>query len=191
MGALVAFTWQGTKVRTTQRDGDTWFVARDVCDCLDLVNVSQVVSRLPEQSKGIHQMDTLGGSQEMTIVSEPGVYQLAFTSSKKEAIQFQQWVFHEVLPAIRKTGSYSADLVFGPQSRSFDNKDRSDIAHMAYTKNGIVGLIEISNHCLKIVDEIKKSSIAVKAFKEYQKNLLSVPYNADPLKTRKRPWDTE
>ena len=105
--SLTPFTYHNQPVRTMQHaDGSTWWVAADVCEVLGQPNVSQVCARLDNDEKGIHNLDTLGGRQEILIVSEPGLYKLILRSRKQEAKVFQRWVTHEVLPQIRKTGSY-------------------------------------------------------------------------------------
>lgn len=95
------------KVRVIMRLGDPWFVAKDACDCLVITNVSQACQALDEDEKGICKVDTLGGSQDMMLISESGLYTLIMRSNKPEAKVFRKWVTSEVLPSIRKTGSYS------------------------------------------------------------------------------------
>ena len=105
--ALTPFNYHNHPVRTTQRpDGTTWWVAADVCAVLDIRNVSHACARLKDHEKGIVTNDTPGGDQDILIVSEPGLYRLIMGSRKPEAEAFQHWVFHEVLPEIRRTGSY-------------------------------------------------------------------------------------
>ena len=101
------FDYRGAQVRTVIRNKEPWFVARDVCEALELEDVSKAVSRLDEDEKGTNLILTPGGNQEMLIVNEPGLYALVLTSRKPEAKQFKRWVTHEVLPSIRQTGSYS------------------------------------------------------------------------------------
>ena len=98
-------------LRAVSIDGDPWFAAKDVCDCLGLGNSRQAISRLDDDEKGVISNDTLGGKQEMTFVSEAGLYTLIGTSRKKEAKDFRRWVTHEVLPSIRKHGIYATDAV--------------------------------------------------------------------------------
>lgn len=100
------FDYQSSQVRVVMRDGEPWFVARDVCKVLEHSDVSMAVSRLDEDEKGTSIVCTPGGNQSMLCVSEPGLYGLIFTSRKPEAKAFKRWVKHDVLPAIRKTGSY-------------------------------------------------------------------------------------
>lgn len=100
------FNYRGSGVRVLFKDGDPWFVAADVCRILELGNSRQAVSRLDEDEKGVISTDTPGGPQEMGCVNEPGLYALILGSRKPEAKAFKRWVTHEVLPIIRKTGSY-------------------------------------------------------------------------------------
>lgn len=97
-------------VRITMIDGNPWFVAKDVCDCLELDNVSQAVSYLDLDEKGIISNDTLNDStglrRDSRIINESGLYSLVLRSRKPEAKAFKRWITHEVLPSIRKTGGY-------------------------------------------------------------------------------------
>ena len=95
------------KIRVIMRLGDPWFVASDACKCLELTNVSKACQTLDEDEKGITKVYTLGGSQDMMLISESGLYTLIMRSNKPEAKVFRKWVTSEVLPSIRKTGSYS------------------------------------------------------------------------------------
>lgn len=109
--SLQLFQNAGFKVRVIMRDGEPWFVAKDVCTCLEIANVSDACSRLDEDERGIVSTDTPSGKQEMLIVSEPGLYSLIGSSKKPEAKAFKRWVNHEVLPSIRKTGGYGIRTV--------------------------------------------------------------------------------
>jgi len=100
------FKYSDIEVRTLVKDGEPWFVAKDVCDILDIQNSRQALERISDKNKGVSKTDTLGGKQEVAIINEPGLYKLIFTSNKEEAEQFQDWVYEEVLPSIRETGQY-------------------------------------------------------------------------------------
>lgn len=93
-------------LRVVERKVQPWFVAKDVCDILKLGNPRSSLALLDEDEKDVHSMDTPGGKQEMTIISEPGLYSLILRSRKPEAKAFKRWVTHEVIPSIRKTGGY-------------------------------------------------------------------------------------
>ena len=95
------------KVRVVMRDGEPWFVAKDVCECLDLGNPSQAIARLEDDERWLISNEALRANGETAVVSEPGLYSLVLGSRKPEAKAFKRWVTHEVLPSIRKTGSYS------------------------------------------------------------------------------------
>lgn len=104
---LVPFTYEGATVRSVVLDGEPWFVARDICNVLGLPNLSMAMARLSDDEKGVNRIDTLGGPQQMAVVSESGMYALVLRSDKPGAAAFRRWITTEVLPAIRKTGSYS------------------------------------------------------------------------------------
>lgn len=107
--AVENFEFDGRDVRIRQEaDGAIWFVGKDVCQCLDLSNSRQALQRLDDDEKGVTTVDTPGGPQEMSAVNEPGLYNLIFSSRKVEAQKFKKWVTHEVLPEIRRSGSYDA-----------------------------------------------------------------------------------
>ena len=89
-------------------NGQPLFCLPDVGQALDIKNA--IASRFKLNPKGVHEMYTLtnGGTQKLTFISEENLYRIVFRSTKPEALNFQNWVFAEVLPSIRKTGSYSA-----------------------------------------------------------------------------------
>lgn len=92
-------------------DGEPRFVAADVCKVLDLANVSQALSRLDEDEiSDIILNDTAGRPNRFKAVTESGLYSLILASRKPEAKAFKRWITHEVIPAIRKTGSYAVNL---------------------------------------------------------------------------------
>ena len=95
------------KVRVVERDGQPWFVAKDVCECLELTDVSKTISLLDDDEKGTNSIRTPGGEQQMLVVSEPGLYSLILRSRKPEAKAFKRWVTHDVIPSIRKHGLYA------------------------------------------------------------------------------------
>lgn len=96
----------GDRVRTVRINGEPWFVARDVCAALGLANGRMAVARLDTDEKGVSQIDTPGGVQELAVVNEAGLYELIVRSDKPAAKTFRRWVTHEVLPEIRRTGRY-------------------------------------------------------------------------------------
>lgn len=100
------FDFKGAALRTlTDKAGEPWFVAKDVCDILGHSNVSMALDRLDDDERSKF---NLGRQGETNIVNEAGLYVLVLGSRKPEAHEFQRWVTHEVLPSIRKHGGYMA-----------------------------------------------------------------------------------
>ncbi len=106
MCKLQIFNYENHEVRTTVKDGEIWWVLKDVCKVLGISNYRNTATKLEADEKGVHQMDTLGGFQKTIIVNEPGLYKVILRSDKPEAKNFMNWVTHEVLPAIRRHGAY-------------------------------------------------------------------------------------
>jgi len=104
------------QVRTLVKDGQPWFVAKDVAEILGYANPRDAISKhVDAEDKGVANCDTLGGKQELTIINESGLYALVFGSRLETAKRFKRWVTSEVLPALRKTGAYIM-----PQSRGLE-----------------------------------------------------------------------
>jgi len=109
MTSLTQFTFHNEyNVRIIDLNGELWFVAADVASALDYPSAPQMTRNLDDDEKGMHNVHTLGGSQEMLIINESGLYSAILKSRKPEAKKFKKWVTSEVLPAIRKTGKYEA-----------------------------------------------------------------------------------
>ncbi|MEU8199554.1 phage antirepressor [Microbispora amethystogenes] len=105
---LFRFPETGQQVRAFEIDGSPWFVAADVCAVLGIGNPSQAVSYLDEDERTTTLITSEGGQQRtVNIINEPGLYSLILRSRKPEAKAFKRWITHEVLPEIRKTGSYA------------------------------------------------------------------------------------
>jgi anti-repressor protein len=104
--APVLFEYGEREVRIVEIDGEPWFVAADVCAVLGIADAASSVRSLDDDERGPHSMRTRGGDLLVVVVSEAGLYSLILRSRKPEAKPFKRWVTHEVLPAIRRTGSY-------------------------------------------------------------------------------------
>lgn len=101
------FNFRDTEVRTIQKCGVYYFVLSDICKVLEIANARNAARRLDEDEKDVHLVDTLGGKQEMTVVNESGLYAVILRSDKPQAKAFRKWITSEVLPTLRKTGSYT------------------------------------------------------------------------------------
>lgn len=127
--AISVFNFKSTPVRTQLVDNNIWFCLVDVCDSLALKRGSKVIERLSED--GVRETsltDNLGRKQFAKFINEPNLYRLIFRSNKPAAVQFGNWVYEEVLPAIRKTGSYgTVDMkAIGGMVKRCVNKALSD-----------------------------------------------------------------
>lgn len=105
---IMNFNFEGADVRVKTANNETWFVAKDVCEVLEIGKYRDAVSRLEQDERCPVLVDTPSGEQEMTAINEAGLYSLILRSRKPEAKAFKRWVTHEVLPSIRKSGGYIA-----------------------------------------------------------------------------------
>ena len=148
------------RVRVIMRCADPWFVAKDACDCLEIVNASQACQTLDEDEKGIYKVYTLGGSQDMMLISESGLYTLIMRSNKPEAKVFRKWVTSEVLPSIRKTGSYGMTQISRKDQLFLDiiHAESEDVRVSALTE-----LAEINKQEVKALTVERDEAIRTKA----------------------------
>ena len=108
MSNIQIFNYNSVEVRTIQKDGEPWFVLRDVCNVLGLGTPARVAERLdPDEVSQTHITDSMGRQQETTIINESGLYNVILRSDKPEAKPFRKWVTSEVLPTIRRHGMYA------------------------------------------------------------------------------------
>ncbi len=109
MSTVELFTYASTHNLRIVRDldGEALVVLADLCRALDIANPRNAAARLADDQKGVALVDTPGGTQQMTVVNESGLYEVIIRSDKPGAARFRRWITTEVLPAIRKTGTYS------------------------------------------------------------------------------------
>ena len=163
--ALQILTYEDKPCRMTLLEGEPWWVAKDVCDILEIKFHRDAVSRLDDDERGSVVVDTLGGSQTMSAVNESGLYSLIFDSRKPEAKKFKRWVTHEVLPTIRRTGVFALagampleqSKALAAQLRSAAAQKRLEAAELecraklALTVEGAMPIIEwIDAHCTEL-----------------------------------------
>ncbi len=140
---IITNTFQNNDIRIILINNKPWFIAKDIAELLDIKDsrgaIRDLRNRLNENNINLkdvistHPLETNGGIQEFTIVSETGLYELVFASRKKEAISFRFWITNEVLPSIRKTGNYSI----------------SQKLQIPEIKNETQKMIELKNHVLE------------------------------------------
>lgn len=128
-------------IRTVKKDGEVWFVAKDIANALDYVwkGVKGTIAHIPEEWRGVCSVQTPSGEQEMAIVSEQGLYFFLGRSDKPKALPFQKWLAGEVLPQLRRTGAYS--LPPAPQA---------SLPHIDYRVVGRSGFVLSSDLYLRL-----------------------------------------
>lgn len=151
---IQVWNYESSEVRTVQVNGEPWFVLSDVCKVLEISNSRNISSRLEPDEKGVTLVDTLGGAQQMTIINESGLYTVILRSDKPQAKPFRKWVTSEVLPSIRKHGSYSVQSQFAdlsPQLQvliQMETRQKQIEARQAEQATALAGLEQkIQNTC--------------------------------------------
>lgn len=110
MNELQLFNFNGQQVRVVEINDEPYFVAKDVAGVLEYKRTADAIKQhVRDKHKGVCKLPTPGGLQEMTVISEPGLYSLIMKSKAPKAEQFQDWVTEEVLPTIRKHGAYATE----------------------------------------------------------------------------------
>lgn len=149
--AMQIFEYEDSdKFRVIDMNGEPWFILSEVCSRLEISNTSDAASRLDDDEKGIATIDTLGGRQRKRIINESGLYSLILTSRKPAAKKFKKWITSEVLPSIRKTGSYNGHI---PKfiRRYNSNWDRIDQGYFSVISELVVrlwGRMELVGHIM-------------------------------------------
>ena len=112
MSELTIFQFEeGRVVRTLERDGELWFVAKDVAEALGYTWHRGLINHVPEEWKGVNPIDSPGGVQNMQCLSEQGLYFFLGRSDKDASLPFQKWIAGDVVPSIRKKGYYAVPQV--------------------------------------------------------------------------------
>ena len=109
MNNLIPMNYNGNEIRTIDNNGQIWWVLKDVCNILSLSDTSKTSERLDEDELTRIKLVSGGQAREMLCINESGLYSVILRSDKPEAKAFRRWVTHDVLPEIRRTGSYSIE----------------------------------------------------------------------------------
>ncbi|MDN9157708.1 Bro-N domain-containing protein [Clostridioides difficile] len=137
------------EIRVIELNGEPWFVGKDVAETLGYKDTSDALKRhVDDEDKGLGEIPTPGGNQNMKIINESGLYSLILSSKLSTAKKFKHWVTRDVLPSIRKTGTYSTK-----------SKDESEIKYMnaqARLKNARVREAKIY---LELADKVSQVGI--------------------------------
>ncbi|MEP0004429.1 MAG: BRO family protein [Balneola sp.] len=122
--SLESFQYKGTPIQVLGDYANPKFIAKEICNALNISNHRDALTRLDEDEKGVVISDTLGGKQEILVINEPGLYSLVLRSTKPEAKAFKRWITHEVLPSIRKQGFYGVPMAIKERVKIEMAKDR-------------------------------------------------------------------
>ena len=172
------FNYQEKEVRTVIKDGEPWFVAKDVCEILEIEKYRDAVGRINNNQRGSVVVDTLGGMQEMTAINEAGVYKLVFTSRKPEAEKFTDWLAEDVIPSIRKTGTYLSQQVDSKMlyqiAQALEEKEKQIL--LLGTENKLLSQENLTWTNRKLIEALVKKlggTIGYEtAWREFKKELL-------------------
>ena len=104
--SVQSFNFNQNQIQVINKDGEAWFVASEIAAMFGYRDAANLTRILDDDEKGTHNVSTLGGKQDVSVINESGFYHAAFKSRKAEVKPFRKWVTTEVLPAIRKTGGY-------------------------------------------------------------------------------------
>lgn len=105
---IIPFNFESQQIRVVEINNEPWFVATDIASILEYTEAAAMTRYLDDDEKGLSIVRTLGGEQSVSVINESGLYSAILRSRKPEAKAFKKWVTSDVLPSIRKTGSYSA-----------------------------------------------------------------------------------
>ncbi len=157
MNELSKYDFNGNPVRLIMIDGEPWFIAKDACDSLEISDVSNACKNLDDDEKLIRTLNVSGQNREMTLVNEPGLYELTFKSRKPEAKKFKKWIKTEVLPEIRKKGYYQKK---DPNIIQIDpSKNQPELLQLAADQakklKAQEPFVMIANEFLTVTDSIK------------------------------------
>lgn len=126
---IVAFKYEEQQVRTIEKNGEPWFVGKDVAAILGYSDTADAVKKhVDPEDKGVGEMPTPGGKQRIVLINESGLYSLILSSKLPTAKEFKHWVTSEVLPSIRKTGEYK---ITPAQQNRLDIMERNSRAREA------------------------------------------------------------
>lgn len=155
--SITTYNFNNNDVRAQNINGELWFCLNDACKILGLKNSSMAISKKDGVSK-IYLTDNLGRQQETTFINEPNLYRLIFRSNKPQAQAFADWVYNEVLPSIRKTGSYSVQqstlnpaIIGGTVKRCVSKAVREELSNLPQNEKFYLCV----NMFSQLVDKIK------------------------------------
>lgn len=191
------FSYEQHEVRTILIDGNPWFVGKDVCEVLGISKYRDAIARLDDNERCPVWVDTPGGKQETNAINEPGLYRLIFRSDKPQAKAFQDWVYKEVLPSIRKTGGYSTNAL--PCKGEISPDVLADPRRLTLAIRGARAkhIYLQTEMALRYPERIHSSRLRIRGPKELEERILHVLRRHGPLSLNTlhhsymKRWDAE
>jgi prophage antirepressor-like protein len=181
--SLLPLYYHGHQIRMDiDEHGLLWWVAQDLGDHLGIVNVRTSVANFPDDEKGVRSAYTPGGEQTVLMVNEPGLYRLIFQSRKEEAERLKRWVFHDVLPTLRRTGTYTVPQ---PQPQPQDQLTQhghlpapaprvKEHAEVSWHLAAVWSLLQRSGECLTNYEIAQRTGIARRTASAHTRYLLQL-----------------
>lgn len=175
------------QIRTVAINGEPWMVGKDVAVALGYENSRKaIVDHVDDEDKGVTKCDTLGGKQNMTIINESGLYSLIFGSKLDSAKRFKRWVTSEVLPAIRKSGSY------GTHSYRLKDATLPEVSSLLHEVTGFLREMDKvmraqNSHPSDIAQEFK-SICGQFGIVELSERFVKEPAAVEPVSFTPLPW---
>jgi prophage antirepressor-like protein len=201
MTSLTQFAFNSQQVRIVSINNEPWFVAQDVCDILDLSNVSKACNPLKNREKQVLNLYEMGitssndpDTTRLLAISESGLYRLTMKSRKPQAEPFQDWVCEEILPTIRKTGKYEVNPQLAIAPTMPQNYIEALEAHLQSEKEKLVltaanqKLIEANQSLQSEVEVLEPKAIVYDAVMDITKCVPRA--NAKPKVYNPFPFDT-
>lgn len=162
------------KVRVIERNNEPWFVGKDVAEALGYSQPAKAIrEHVKDTHKGVSEMDTPGGRQQIIIIDEAGLYSLVLRSKLPAAEAFQEWVVAEVIPSIRKTGSYSVNQdIKAIEVEARLNNSRARVASTFLKVAQMTDLLEYKHICQQKAAEVL-SGVPLLPMQSINENTLS------------------
>lgn len=161
------FNFGDYQVRTVIKEGEPWFVAKDVCSVLDYRSANDMTRNLDDEEKDADIVQTNGGQQKLTIINESGLYTAILKSRKPEAKAFKKWVTSEVLPSIRKRGMFSLSDVSSLIEEARLNSE--NVVYVYVVENEVTGSVKVG-----VSSSPKKRLSTLQTGTEHKLNLVHV-----------------
>ena len=180
--SIVQFSFESSSIRTLGDAISPLFVAADVAAILGYGSTKDATRILDDDEKQTVSIDTNGGKQSMTAVTESGLYAMIFKSKRPEAKRFRKWVTSEVLPAIRKTGRYEAQETITPAEQRAIQREVAIRAHKTASNYRTIYRAIKARYQIARYDQLPRTQLedCLDFIREVELDVPEVPHTAHP-----------